>query len=164
MGLYESSLEGDEPEELETVPWALSDLERLRRRDDFTGCPLPASNLLSASGFGQQRWLRRRCLARLPGLLSTRDAEIMIVYESAYDVEEKADGSPLTAADRHAHDLICDRLDAVDPGNSTGIGRIDRTGHRRAVGVGVLVVGRSSGWDEGIYPTKRRIHSQYCFD
>ncbi len=36
MGLYESSLEGDEPEELETVPWALSDLERLRQRDDFT--------------------------------------------------------------------------------------------------------------------------------
>ena len=36
MGLYESPLEGDEPEELETVPWALSDLERLRRRDDFT--------------------------------------------------------------------------------------------------------------------------------
>ena len=34
--LYESSLEGDEPEELETVSWALSDLERLRRRDDFT--------------------------------------------------------------------------------------------------------------------------------
>ena len=36
MSLYESPLEGDEPEELETVTWALSDLERLRRRDDFT--------------------------------------------------------------------------------------------------------------------------------
>ena len=36
MDLYESSLEGDEPEELETVPWALSDLDRLRRRNDFT--------------------------------------------------------------------------------------------------------------------------------
>lgn len=36
MGLYESSLDGDEPEELETVPWALTDLERLRQRDDFT--------------------------------------------------------------------------------------------------------------------------------
>ena len=41
--------------------------------------------------------------------------EIMIVYESAYDVEEKADGSPLTAADRNAHDLICDRLDVLTP-------------------------------------------------
>jgi 3'-phosphoadenosine 5'-phosphosulfate (PAPS) 3'-phosphatase len=43
--------------------------------------------------------------------------EIMIVYESAHDVdvEEKADGSPLTAADRNAHDLICDRLDALTP-------------------------------------------------
>jgi ADP-ribose diphosphatase len=36
MDLYESPLEGDEPEELQTVPWALSDLERLRQRDDFT--------------------------------------------------------------------------------------------------------------------------------
>ena len=43
--------------------------------------------------------------------------EIMIVYESAHDVdvEEKADGSPLTSADRNAHDLICDRLDALTP-------------------------------------------------
>lgn len=36
MELYESPLEGDEPEELETVPWALSELEQLRKRDDFT--------------------------------------------------------------------------------------------------------------------------------
>ena len=35
-GLYESSLKGDEPEELTIVPWALVDLEQLRRRDDFT--------------------------------------------------------------------------------------------------------------------------------
>ena len=41
--------------------------------------------------------------------------EIMIVYESAYDVEEKVDGSPLTTADRHAHDFICDRLDRLTP-------------------------------------------------
>jgi ADP-ribose diphosphatase len=36
MGLHESPLVGDEPEELETVTWPLSDLEQLRRRDDFT--------------------------------------------------------------------------------------------------------------------------------
>ena len=36
MELYESPLEGDEPEELETVPWALSELEQLRQRGDFT--------------------------------------------------------------------------------------------------------------------------------
>ena len=36
IGLYESSLKGDEPEELETEHWALSNLEHLRRRDDFT--------------------------------------------------------------------------------------------------------------------------------
>jgi 3'(2'), 5'-bisphosphate nucleotidase len=41
--------------------------------------------------------------------------EIMIVYESAYDVEQKADGSPFTTADRNAHDLICDRLTSLTP-------------------------------------------------
>ena len=39
--------------------------------------------------------------------------QIMTVYESAYSVEKKADGSPLTTADRHAHDLICARLEAL---------------------------------------------------
>ena len=31
-----SPLNGDEPEVLETIPWALSNLEQLRRRNDFT--------------------------------------------------------------------------------------------------------------------------------
>jgi len=34
--LYESRAEGDEPEELEVVPWAISDLDALLERDDFT--------------------------------------------------------------------------------------------------------------------------------
>ncbi len=34
--LYESPLVGDEPEELEVLPWPMSDLEHLRDRDDFT--------------------------------------------------------------------------------------------------------------------------------
>jgi 3'(2'), 5'-bisphosphate nucleotidase len=41
--------------------------------------------------------------------------EIMIVYASGYDVEEKADGSPLTTADRFSHDLIYDRLYSLTP-------------------------------------------------
>ena len=36
IGLLESPLEGDEPEELEIVPWGLSALEQLRLRDDFS--------------------------------------------------------------------------------------------------------------------------------
>lgn len=34
--LYESWLPGDEPEALEVVPWALSDIGTLLQRDDFT--------------------------------------------------------------------------------------------------------------------------------
>ena len=35
-GLYESRLEGDEPEPLEVVPWKLTELSKLYQRDDFT--------------------------------------------------------------------------------------------------------------------------------
>jgi len=34
--LHEQRLEGDEPEEIEVVPWPLSDIEQLLSRDDFT--------------------------------------------------------------------------------------------------------------------------------
>ncbi|WP_018953793.1 ADP compounds hydrolase NudE [Thioalkalivibrio sulfidiphilus] len=34
--LHEQRLEGDEPEEIEVVPWPLSDIEQLLLRDDFT--------------------------------------------------------------------------------------------------------------------------------
>jgi ADP-ribose diphosphatase len=34
--LYPEKLEGDEPEELEVVPWPISDLQRLTARDDCT--------------------------------------------------------------------------------------------------------------------------------
>ena len=34
--LYESTAEGDEPEEIEVVPWRLSELEKLMSQDDFT--------------------------------------------------------------------------------------------------------------------------------
>lgn len=34
--LHEQRLEGDEPEEIEVVPWPLSDIEQLLARDDFT--------------------------------------------------------------------------------------------------------------------------------
>jgi ADP-ribose diphosphatase len=36
LGLFESPLAGDEPEELETLLWPLSDVDRLRARDDFS--------------------------------------------------------------------------------------------------------------------------------
>jgi len=41
--------------------------------------------------------------------------EILDVYESDFDFESKGDGSPLTLADRRAHELIETRLQALTP-------------------------------------------------
>lgn len=40
--------------------------------------------------------------------------EILDVYNTSFDVETKGDGSPLTMADRRAHDLIVRELNALD--------------------------------------------------
>lgn len=42
--------------------------------------------------------------------------EILDVYASEFEVESKADGSPLTQADRRAHTLIDKRLRQLEPG------------------------------------------------
>lgn len=36
--------------------------------------------------------------------------EILKVYNTGFEVEQKADNSPLTIADKNAHDTICDIL------------------------------------------------------
>ena len=54
MGLYESSLEGDEPEELEIVPWDVSDLEQLRLRDDFTDARCLLATYLAYEALAQE--------------------------------------------------------------------------------------------------------------
>ncbi len=41
---------------------------------------------------------------------------ILHIYESEFDVEKKADNSPLTAADRASHQLICAELGELTPG------------------------------------------------
>lgn len=41
--------------------------------------------------------------------------EILDVYESCFDVETKADDSPLTAADRRAHEVIAHALNDLTP-------------------------------------------------
>lgn len=40
---------------------------------------------------------------------------ILHIYESDFDVETKADDSPLTAADRASHQIICDELTELTP-------------------------------------------------
>ena len=45
--LYEESLPGDEPEELDVVPWKLSELDRLIERDDVTEARVIAALLMT---------------------------------------------------------------------------------------------------------------------
>jgi 3'(2'), 5'-bisphosphate nucleotidase len=42
--------------------------------------------------------------------------EIMTIYESDFEVETKSDHSPLTAADKASHELICRELARLTPG------------------------------------------------
>lgn len=62
---------------------------------------------------------------------------ILAVYERPFDVSEKADGSPLTAADRAAHELILQRLTELSPGvpvlseESGGVDYAERSSWRR---------------------------------
>jgi len=42
--------------------------------------------------------------------------EIMAIYESDFEVETKSDHSPLTAADKASHELICRELAKLTPG------------------------------------------------
>ncbi|PHR64269.1 ADP compounds hydrolase NudE [Alcanivorax sp.] len=53
--LYEESLPGDEPEELEVLTWKLSDLDRLIERDDVTEARVIAALLMTKRLLEQRR-------------------------------------------------------------------------------------------------------------
>ena len=54
-------------------------------------------------------------LERVVEIATDAGKEILDVYENEFDVEVKGDGSPLTEADRRAHELILQRLRHIDP-------------------------------------------------
>ena len=54
-------------------------------------------------------------LAALVAIAQRAGAAIMEVYGTSFAVEQKADESPLTEADRRAHDIIISELGALDP-------------------------------------------------
>jgi 3'(2'), 5'-bisphosphate nucleotidase len=58
---------------------------------------------------------QRRLLQSVRGIAVRAGTAIMAVYETPFSVERKADDSPLTAADRAAHDVIRAELAALDP-------------------------------------------------
>ena len=54
-------------------------------------------------------------LLHICDLARTAGGEILEIYNSDFEVEDKADGSPLTAADRAAHESIVTGLKALTP-------------------------------------------------
>jgi 3'(2'), 5'-bisphosphate nucleotidase len=58
----------------------------------------------------------KRLVEPLLALAAAAGREIIAVYESAFTVERKDDDSPVTAADRVAHDLIARELGRLTPG------------------------------------------------
>jgi 3'(2'), 5'-bisphosphate nucleotidase len=54
-------------------------------------------------------------LSEITQITAEAGREIMVAYRSGYQIEKKADDSPLTTADRRSHDLIYNRLDALTP-------------------------------------------------
>jgi len=76
-----------------------------------------------------------RLAALLPGALDAVAAAgtaILEVYAGSHDVEYKADDSPLTRADRAAHEILARRLAAVAP-NIPMLSEEAEAGHARAV-------------------------------
>ncbi len=57
----------------------------------------------------------QKLLAQVIDIAIAAGREILEVYSGDFAVETKSDGSPLTAADRRAHELICARLQQVAP-------------------------------------------------
>ena len=82
-----------------------------------------------------------RLAALLPGVLDAVAAAgtaILEVYATAHDVEYKSDDSPLTRADRAAHDILARRLAELAPGIPL-LSEEGEASHARAV---------RGGWNE----------------
>jgi len=76
-----------------------------------------------------------RLAALLPPVLEAVAAAgtaILEVYATVHEVEYKADDSPLTRADRAAHDILAARLAAITPGLPV-LSEEHEAGHARAV-------------------------------
>jgi len=58
---------------------------------------------------------QERLIAPLRTLAERAGKAIMEVYDTAFEVEHKEDDSPLTAADRASHDIICAGLAELEP-------------------------------------------------
>ena len=91
--------------------------------------------------------------------------QIMQVYESDVPVEvaTKDDASPLTEADRQAHQLITDALSGLPEDCQFCLKRVNRSATTKEAG-GKLIGGRPARRHEGVHQSKRRIYRQHRFD
>ena len=81
--------------------------------------------------------------------------EILDVYNdpfSDFQIERKADNSPLTLADRKAHEIIMTYLQETDYPVLSEEGKLFAL--RETGAMGYVVDSRSLGWNKGIYKTK----------
>jgi 3'(2'), 5'-bisphosphate nucleotidase len=71
-------------------------------------------------------------LPRVLDAVAAAGTAILEVYATSHDVEYKADDSPLTRADRAAHEILAARLAAITPGVPI-LSEEHEAGHARAV-------------------------------
>ncbi len=113
--LYPSRLPGDEPELPGVEEIRLDELDALLERADFS-----EGRALAALYLVRERLAREAEQQRLVGALeqisAAAGAAIMQVYrQSDLGIEEKSDHSPVTAADKAAHDVIMAGLQCLTP-------------------------------------------------
>jgi hypothetical protein len=87
---------------------------------------------------------------------------ILEVYDTAFSVDFKADDSPLTEADRKAHNAIVSILD------KTGLPILSEEGksipYDERKELDTVLAGGSVGRHQGICETQWRVHSEYRLD
>ena len=117
--LYPEKLIGDEPEDIEVLPWPLNELDRLLQRDDFVEARSIAALFFTASRVTNLNIENDRHLAQLTDAATViaRKAgqRILEVYDRGFDIDTKSDGSPVTTADHLAHSLIIEELAKLTP-------------------------------------------------
>ena len=105
--LYPEKLAGDEPEELEVIPWKLAELDQLMLREDFSEgarwrhCSSPASGCRDCDDQADHGPARDRHRHR-----PDAGRAIMQVYADGFDVQIKDDSSPVTSADLAANQSL----------------------------------------------------------
>lgn len=111
--LYESRLPGDEPEPLGVEVGRFDQLDQLIERADFSEGRALAALYLVRDRLAQEAQ-QQQLVTALKQICHEAGAAIMQVYrQEDLGVEQKADQSPVTRADKAAHEVIMAGLDAL---------------------------------------------------